>query len=101
VTSRLIVAEFSTSSKIVPVLGDIWRSGGTAPSSLTSAVDAGERSASRPRRFIPREIVPLDRKLVGPQEQSGRCAEQKYLTPSGIRTTAVQPVDIPTELSRI
>jgi len=32
-----------------------WGSGGIAPHSLTSALDGGECSASRPGRFTPRE----------------------------------------------
>jgi hypothetical protein len=32
--------------------------GGIAPAFLTSALDGGERSASRTSRFTPREIAP-------------------------------------------
>jgi hypothetical protein len=35
----------------------IWGSGGIAPHFLTSALDGGELSASRPCRFTPREIA--------------------------------------------
>jgi hypothetical protein len=35
-----------------------WGSGGIAPPFLTSTLDGGQWSASRPCRFIPGEIVP-------------------------------------------
>jgi hypothetical protein len=35
-----------------------WGSGGIAPHFLTSALDGGEWSASRPGRFTPRERTP-------------------------------------------
>jgi hypothetical protein len=34
----------------------------------------------------------LDRRLGGPQKGSGRCEEEKTLTPAGNRTRAAQPV---------
>jgi hypothetical protein len=37
---------------------DIWGSGGIAPPFLTSAIDGGEWSASRPCHFIPGEGAP-------------------------------------------
>jgi hypothetical protein len=37
---------------------DIWGSGGTAPPFLTSALDGGEWSASRPGRLTPEERTP-------------------------------------------
>jgi hypothetical protein len=48
---------------------------------------------------------PLDRRLGGPQSQSGRRGEEKTLDPPGTRTTtpwssSPYPVAIPTELSR-
>jgi hypothetical protein len=47
--------------------------------SLTSALDEGEWSASRPGRFTPRESTwhPLDRRLGGPQSRSGRGGEKE------------------------
>jgi hypothetical protein len=48
--------------------------------SLTSALDGGEWSASRPGRFTPREMspwYPLDRRLDGPQSRSGCGGEEK------------------------
>jgi hypothetical protein len=36
----------------------VWVSGGIAPPFLTSALDRGERSASRPGRFTTVEIAP-------------------------------------------
>jgi hypothetical protein len=50
-------------------------SGGIAPRLLTSALDGGEWSTSRPERFTIWEIVPgiqLERRLGGPQSRSGR-----------------------------
>jgi hypothetical protein len=37
-------------------------------------------------------LHPLDRRLGGPQSESGRCEEEKNLAPDGIRTPAGQPV---------
>jgi hypothetical protein len=62
---------------------DLWGSGGIAPSFLTSALDGGEWSLSRPGRFTPDQ----DRRLGGPQSRSGSCGEE--------------PVAIPTKLSRL
>jgi hypothetical protein len=48
--------------------------------SLTSALDGGEWSASRPGRFTPRERAPwypLDRRLGGLQSRSGRGGDEK------------------------
>jgi hypothetical protein len=62
------------------VLGD-WRYSSTH--FLTSALDGGEWSASRPGRFTPRESpwCPLDRRLGGPQSRSGRGGEEKNSQP--------------------
>jgi hypothetical protein len=80
--------------------------GGIAPPFLTSALDAGKWSASRPDRFTPGERAPrhpLDRRLSWPQSRSGRCGEEKNLLPTGIelRPSGSQPVAIPTELSQL
>jgi hypothetical protein len=63
-----------------------------APPFLTSALDEGEWSASRPCRFTPLERLPvsLGRRLDGPQNWSGRYGEAKNLAPGGNRTPAVQ-----------
>jgi hypothetical protein len=47
--------------------------------SLTSALDGGEMLASRPDRFNSRAWapVPLDRRLGGPQGQSGGGGEEE------------------------
>jgi hypothetical protein len=47
---------------------------------------------------------PLDRKLGGPQNQSGRSGEEKILDPTGTRTPtsrppSPKPVAIPIDLS--
>jgi hypothetical protein len=55
-----------------------WRYSSTH--SLTSALDGGECSASRPGRLYPRgkrPWYPLDRRLGGPQSRSGRGGEEK------------------------
>jgi hypothetical protein len=46
---------------------------------LTLALDGGERLASRPDRFNSRARapVPLDRRLGGPQSQSGGGGEEE------------------------
>jgi hypothetical protein len=52
------------------------------PPLLTSALDGGVWSASRPGRFTPRgknTRYPLDRRLSGPLSRSGRCGEEKNL----------------------
>jgi hypothetical protein len=57
----------------------------------------GKWSASRLGRFTPRERAPqypLDRRLGGPQSQSGRRGEEKILDPTRIQTlisSVVQP----------
>jgi hypothetical protein len=54
---------------------------------LTSALDEGEWSASRPGHFTPRERapVPIGERLGGPQSRSGRGGEEKNSQPpSGI-----------------
>jgi hypothetical protein len=59
-----------------------WRYSSTH--SLTSALDGGEWSASRPGRFTPQgksSWYPLDRKLGGSQTPSGRGREEKNSQP--------------------
>jgi hypothetical protein len=62
---------------------------------LTSAVVRSEWSASWPYRFnhggTPPPPVSMDRKLRGPQSQSGRCEEEKILELIGLRSTTPQP----------
>jgi hypothetical protein len=56
---------------------------------LTSALDGGEWSTSRPGLFIPGEGAPrypFDRTLDGPQIRSGRHREVKILTTTDTRT---------------
>jgi hypothetical protein len=64
--------------------------------SLISALDGGEWSASHPGRFIPQGKSPLyslDRRLDGPQSQSGRGSEDKNSQPlSGLGFAIIQPV---------
>jgi hypothetical protein len=63
-----------------------WRRQGermlSSYSFLTSAIDGGEWSASRPDRALPREKDPrytLDRRLGGPQSWSGKEARGNIL----------------------
>jgi hypothetical protein len=82
--------------KVVPVLKQLstairehMGSGGIAPPFLTSTLDGGEWSASRPGSFIRREKAaryPLDRRLGGPQSRSGRRGEEKSFDPTVTRT---------------
>jgi hypothetical protein len=51
---------------------------------LTTALDGGERSASRPCRFTPGDRAPrypLDRRLGGLQNRFGRCGVENNLLP--------------------
>jgi hypothetical protein len=56
-----------------------WGSEGIAPAFLTSALDGDEWLASRPGRYIPvkNPRYPLDKRLGGAQNGSGRCEEEK------------------------
>jgi hypothetical protein len=58
-------------------------SGGIAPPFFTSALGGGEWSASRPTALSPgKELpVPIGERLGGPQSRSGRCGEEKNLSP--------------------
>jgi hypothetical protein len=73
-----------------------------APPSLTSALDEGEWSASRPGRFTPGEKVHSTHCIggwVGLKRLSGRCGiEKNLLLLPGIEP---QPVAIPNEQSRL
>jgi hypothetical protein len=44
---------------------------------------------------------PLDRRLGGPQSQSGRDGEEKNIVPATNQTSAIQPIAILTELSQL
>jgi hypothetical protein len=55
--------------------------------SLTSALDGGEWSTSHFRLLYPQgksSQYPLDRRLGGPQSQSGQCQREKLPVPAGI-----------------
>jgi hypothetical protein len=61
-----------------------WDIGGISTPSLTSALDGGKWSASRPGRFTPQgksPWYPLYRRLDGPQSRSGHCVEEKNSQP--------------------
>jgi hypothetical protein len=78
-------------SKVVPLLlaehnamKTYWGWRYSSTHSLTSALDGGEWSTSRPGRFTPRERAPwypLDSRLGGPQSRSGRGGEEKNSQP--------------------
>jgi hypothetical protein len=64
---------------------------------LTSALVTGEWSASQPGCFTPlgkSPRCPLDRRLGGPQSQSGKRGEEKILDSTGTNSDllVVQPV---------
>jgi hypothetical protein len=67
--------------------------------SLTSALDGGEWSASRPGRFTPREIAPGTHWIggwVGPRAVQDAVVKRKIPSlrwESNPRTRIVQPVD--------
>jgi hypothetical protein len=67
---------FNRSPRHEGVLGE-WRYSSTH--SLTSSLDVGVRSASRPDRLTPR--YPLVRRLDGNQRRSGRGDEEKNPQP--------------------
>jgi hypothetical protein len=72
----------------------MWGSGGIAPLFMTSALDGGEWSVSRPCRFYRRgksPRYPLDTMLGGPQSQSGRCGEEQNLALPGIEPGPSSP----------
>jgi len=69
--------------------------------SLTSALDGGKWSASRPARFNPKKKsprYPLERRLGEPQNRSGKGVEEKNsqpppgIEPSNHDHAIVQPV---------
>jgi hypothetical protein len=73
-------------------------------STLTSALVGGEWSASRPGRFTPGERAPGTHWIggwVGPRVGLEAVEKRKFLPLPEIETGAVQPVAIPTELSRL
>jgi hypothetical protein len=94
----------SLQGKVVPVLwaprhkgvlGE-WRYSSTH--SLTSALDGGEWSASRPGRFTPRERAPGSHWIggwVGPRAVLDAVVKRKIPSPrrkSNLRTPIVQPI---------
>jgi hypothetical protein len=59
---------------------------------MTTALEEGEGSASRPGRSLPpgKSRYPLYKKLGGPQDRSGQV--RNILPPTGFRTQIAQPV---------
>jgi hypothetical protein len=76
--------------------------GGVELTILTSSLDEGEWSASRPGRFTPGERAPSTHWIGGRMGRSGLCGvETNILTVPGIepRPSSSYPVAVPTELS--
>jgi hypothetical protein len=74
------------------VLGE-WRYRSTH--SLTSALDGGEWSTSRPGRFTPKERAPGTHWIggwMGPRTVLDAVVKKKIPAPAGNRTPIVQPV---------
>jgi len=70
---------------------------------LTSALDGGEWSASRPGRFTPGKGVTVThwiRGWVGPRAGLGAVAKRKILVPTGNRTPIIQSLYWLSYLSR-
>jgi hypothetical protein len=67
---------------------------------LTSALDGGEWSTSRPRRFTPRERAPGTHGIagwVGSRRQSERCGEENNSQPlPGLEPSIIQHEDLRT-----
>jgi hypothetical protein len=64
---------------------------------FTSALVGGEWSVSRPGRFTPGKRAPrypLESRLGGPQDRSGRHVEEKILDPIGTRTPTSRPSSV-------
>jgi hypothetical protein len=83
---------------------DVWGSGGIVPQFLTSALDGGEWSASRPNCFTPEKRAPGNHWTGNwASLRAGLNAVEKKnsLTPAGNRAQAVQAVAIPTELTQL
>jgi hypothetical protein len=71
------------------VMKAIWGSGDIAPRTLTSALDAGEWSALRPGRFIPRERAPGTHwkgGWVGPRAVLDAVVKRKFPAPAADKT---------------
>jgi hypothetical protein len=63
--------------------------------SLTSALDGGEWSASRPAALSPGKeplLPPLDRRLGGPQTRSGRDGEEKQIPSPRRESNPITPI---------
>jgi len=59
------------------------------------ALNGGGWSASCPNCFTPRERVPwypLDKRLGGPQSQSGCSSEENFQPLPGLETPIIQPI---------
>jgi hypothetical protein len=79
-----------------------WGSGSIAPHILTTALDGGEWSASRPGRFTPREEDPVTHWIggwVGPRAVLDAVVKRKI--PSYSRESNPRTNQILTELPRL
>jgi hypothetical protein len=84
----------SRSSSLWLLCHEDMGSGGIAPPSLTSALDEGEWSASRPGRFTTWERAPDThwiRGWVDPRVSLERCGDEKIFAPSGFEPGPSRP----------
>jgi hypothetical protein len=80
-----------------------WRSGVMAPTFLTSALDGSEWSSSRHGRFSARERSPGSHYVAGCIVPNACVDALEWIQISTVvnRIPAVQPISVPTELSRL
>jgi hypothetical protein len=74
---------------------DVWESGSIAPPFLASALGGGERPASRPGCFTPKETAPgthCTGGWVGPRASLDDLEKEKSLALARNRTPAAHPV---------
>jgi hypothetical protein len=70
----------------------IWKSGGIAPTFLTSVLDVGGWLTSGPAVLTQRKSPPVHRRLGGPQCLSALYGQEKNFAPAWNQTTVVHPI---------
>jgi hypothetical protein len=76
----------------IKIYRNVWRSGGTAPPFLTSTLDGGEWSASRPASFTPVERAPGIHWIGGrvdPRAGLDDVEKRKFLTVPGLELQSI------------